>query len=122
MTSEHQAKIEENRCFRVIFGALGSLGGALGGSWSHLVPRVFSEPKKEHGSLDPLWAPLADPKIARKSFVLLDAGILVQKKCVPKQVHKQDHFFIKVLCNCGDPATLFCELSPTREHDSPKIA
>ena len=26
------SKIEENRCFRVIFGALGSLGGPLGGS------------------------------------------------------------------------------------------
>ena len=49
----------------------------------------------EHGSLDPLWAPLADPKIDRKSFMLIYTCIFVQKKCVPKQVHKQDHFLSK---------------------------
>ena len=103
-------------------GDFWSLGGPLGG-WllEPFGPKgVFRI--GEHGSLDPLWAPLADPKIARKSFMLLDAGIFFQKKCVPKQVYKQGHFFFKISCHFGDPATLFCELSPTREHDSPKIA
>merc|ERR1711966_134293 len=58
-----QAKIEENRCFRLIFGALGSLGGPLGGSWSHLVPRVFSEPENRVR-----WTPCGLPWRTPKSL------------------------------------------------------
>ena len=76
----------------------------------------------EHGSLDPLWAPLADPKIDRKPFMLIDTCIFVQTKVCPKTGPQARSLFIKVLCKFGDPATLFFELSPAREHDSPKMA
>ena len=74
----------------------------------------------EHGSLDPLWAPLADPKIGRKSLKVIHVGIVVQKKMCPKTGPPARSLFIKVSCNSDDPGTLFCELSPAREHDSQK--
>ena len=69
----------------------------------------------------PLWAPLADPKIDRKSFMLIHTCLFFSKKVCPKTGPQARSLFIKVLCNFGDPATLFFELSPAREHDSPKI-
>ena len=112
MTSEHHTQIEENRCFRVIFGALGSLGGPLGGSGGPFGPKsVFRT--GEHGSLDPLWAPLADPKIDRKSLKLIHVGIFCPKKFVPKQVHKQDHFVSKFCAILVTPEPCFLTLART---------
>ena len=120
MTSEHHTKIEENWCFRVIFGALGSLGGPLGGAWSHLVPRVFSEPENMVR-----WTPCGLPWRTLKSIENHSCWsmlALLFKKVCPKTGPQARSLFIKVLCNFGDPATLFFELSPAREHDSPKMA
>ena len=76
------------------FWSLGEPWGAFGWFLGPFGPKsVFRT--GEHGSLDPLWAPLADPKIDRKSFMLIHTCIFFQKKCVPKQVHKQDHFLSK---------------------------
>ena len=106
--------------FRDDFWGLGDPWGALGWVLEPFGPKsVFRT--GEHGSLDPLWAPLADPKIDRKSFMLIHNAFLF-KKSVSQNRSTSKITFIKVLCNFGDPATLFCELAPTREHDSPKIA
>ena len=76
------------------FWSLGEPWGAFGWFLGPFGPKsVFRT--GEHGSLDFLWAPLADPKIDRKSFMLINTSIFFQKKCVPKQVHKQDHFLSK---------------------------
>ena len=78
----------------VIFWGLGDPWGALGWVLGPFGPNsVFRTGK--HSSLDPLWAPLADPKIGRKSLKVIHVGVFVQKKCVPKQVHQQGHFLLK---------------------------
>ena len=119
MTSEHHAKIEENRCFRVIFGAFGSLGGPLGGSWGHLLPRVFSEPENMV-RWTPIWAPLADPKIDRKPLKFSHAGM-----CFPKSVSRNRSTskisFYRGFVQICDPETLVVELSLAREHDFQKM-
>ena len=80
--------------FRDDFWGLGDPWGALGWFLGPFGPKsVFRTGK--HGSLDPLWASLADPKIGRKSLKVIHVGIVVQKKCVPKQVHQQGHFLSK---------------------------
>ena len=103
------------------FWGLGEPWGAFGWFLGPFGPKsVFRT--GEHGSLDPLWAPLTDPKIDRKSLKFINVGIFFSKKVCPKTGPQARSLFIEVLCNFGDPATLFFELSPAREHDSPKMA
>merc|ERR1711966_628589 len=48
-------------------------------------------------------------------------GHRCSKKVCPKTGPPARSLFIKVSCNSDDPGTLFCELSPAREHDSQKM-
>ena len=105
--------------FRDDFWGLGDPWGALGRFLGPFGPKsVFRTGK--HGSLDPLWAPLADPKIDRKSLKFIHVDLFFEKMC-PKTGPPARPLFIQVVCNSGDPGTLFFELSPAREHDSQKM-
>ena len=91
--------------FRDDFWGLGDPWGALGRFLGPFGPKsVFRTGK--HGSLDPLWAPLADPKIDRKSLKFIHVDLFVEK-CVPKQVHQQDHFLFKLCAILVTPEPCF---------------
>ena len=64
--------------FRDDFWGLGDPWGALGRFLGPFGPKsVFRTGK--HGSLDPLWAPLADPKIDRKSLKFIHVDLFFEK-------------------------------------------